>query len=49
LISTNQTTWEHASGFKLDYIKIYRKGVYPFDLGIINNLKTIFCHGNKIK
>jgi len=28
---------------------MFPKGFYPFDKGILNNLKEVFCHGNKIK
>eukprot|EP01017_Pseudomicrothorax_dubius_P045020 TRINITY_DN7710_c0_g1_i2.p1 TRINITY_DN7710_c0_g1~~TRINITY_DN7710_c0_g1_i2.p1 ORF type:complete len:289 (+),score=26.30 TRINITY_DN7710_c0_g1_i2:85-951(+) len=45
LIITNQTTWEYASG-KLNYIKFYPRGYLPFNYGVIENLRIIFCHNN---
>jgi palmitoyltransferase len=49
LIMTNQTTWEHSRRRQISYMRIYPRVVFPFDYGIINNVKMILCHKGKVR
>ena len=38
--------WEANARLKITYLKPYPSGYLPFNEGIINNLKGVFCHNN---
>ena len=49
LIITNQTTWEHSRRSVISYLKVYHRTIFPFDYGIVNNIKMIMFHGNNVR
>ena len=49
LIITNQTTWEHSRRSVISYLKVYHRTIFPFDYGIVNNIKMIMFHGNYVR
>ncbi len=49
LLATNQTTWEHVSSLKIDYIRAYPLGYNPFGGGIIKNLSLACLHDGTLK
>ena len=49
LILSGQTTWEHAKRKNIDYLKIYGKGLSPFDKGVCENMREVLMHGGKVQ
>jgi len=49
LIVTNQTTWEYTRKDTLNYLRIYPKNFHPFSKGVLENIKMVFFHGNKVR
>jgi hypothetical protein len=49
LILTNQTTWENSRRTQISYMKIYPRVVFPFDYGIVKNIKMILWHQGKVR
>jgi hypothetical protein len=48
LITSGQTTWEHASRSNITYMKPYPMGVMPFYMSIRENLEQVFLHGGRV-
>jgi palmitoyltransferase len=48
IISKNVTTWEQLSWKKISYLKDWdKRHGSPFDLGLLENVKLVFCNNLK--
>ena len=49
LVLQGLTTWESACGHRINYMRAFPVGHYPFDFGVRRNLRNLFCHDGRLR
>lgn len=49
LVMTNSSTWENMKSDHIDFISVYPVGYEPFNVALIDNLRKVCLHSNKLR